>query len=94
MRPKTFTPQQDPPEGSRDVIERELARNAAKQNAGPTKSAPSPGTTERPGDQAPPGAPGAGENLCPECSGTGKVNGRPCDQCKGTGKIVTGIGGG
>jgi hypothetical protein len=98
MDPKTFTPQQDPPEGSREVIDRELARNAAKQNAGPGPvkggGAPSPGVTERPGDQAPPGAPGAGENLCPECSGTGKVNGHPCDQCKGTGKVITGIGGG
>jgi hypothetical protein len=95
MDPKTFTPQQDPPEGSRAVIDRELARNAAKLNAGtPKGGAPSPGTTERPGDQAPPGAPGTGENLCPECGGTGKVNGRPCDQCKGTGKVTTGIGGG
>jgi hypothetical protein len=96
MSPNTFTPQQDPPEGSREVIDRELARAAAQQNGSGAVSAgtpPSPGVTERPGDQAPPGQPGAGENLCPACSGTGKVNGHPCDQCKGTGKVITGIGG-
>ena len=26
-----------------------------------------------PGDEAPPGTPGAGENICPTCGGTGKV---------------------
>jgi hypothetical protein len=26
-----------------------------------------------PGDEAPPGTPGAGENICPACGGTGTV---------------------
>jgi RecJ-like exonuclease len=92
MAQETFTPQKDPPEGSREVIDRELARQASgdKQQGG----APAPGASERPGDQAYSGTAGTGENVCPECSGTGKVNGHPCDQCRGTGKVVTGIGGG
>jgi len=96
MAQETFTPQKDPAEGSREVIDRELARQASKQASGDKQQggAPAPGASERPGDQAYPGTAGTGENVCPECSGTGKVNGHPCDQCRGTGKVVTGIGGG
>lgn len=47
-----------------------------------------------PGDQAPPGTPGTGENVCPECNGTGKTDGRACGNCAGTGIIVEGISGG
>jgi hypothetical protein len=48
----------------------------------------------KPGDDAVPGTPGTGENLCPECSGTGKIDSGACPECKGTGKVITGIGGG
>jgi DnaJ-class molecular chaperone len=48
----------------------------------------------KPGDEAPPGTTGTGENLCPACSGTGKLGGESCPECKGTGKVTTGIGGG
>jgi len=34
-------------------------------------------------------APGAGENICPQCNG----NGKRCENCAGTGKIIRGIGG-
>ncbi len=47
-----------------------------------------------PGDVAPPGTPGTGENICPECGGSGKIDGRPCNNCTGTGKIIQGISGG
>lgn len=47
-----------------------------------------------PGDDATPGTPGTGEDICPKCKGTGKLNGADCDNCGGTGKIVEGIGGG
>lgn len=46
-----------------------------------------------PGDQAPPGTEGAGENLCPDCSGKGSVNGKRCETCGGTGKVIEGVGG-
>ncbi len=47
-----------------------------------------------PGDEAQPGAPGTGENTCPACSGSGKVNNAPCQECGGTGIVIEGIGGG
>jgi hypothetical protein len=47
-----------------------------------------------PGDDAPPGTPGTGEDICPECSGTGRLNDKPCPNCGGTGRINEGIGGG
>ena len=46
-----------------------------------------------PGDEAPPGIPGTGEDVCPECNGSGRKNGKRCDNCAGTGKIIRGIGG-
>ena len=46
-----------------------------------------------PGDEAPAGTPGTGENICPQCHGTGKISGQPCANCGGTGRIVAGIGG-
>ena len=46
-----------------------------------------------PGDQAAPGTPGAGEMICPDCSGTGTENGQPCNSCDGTGKVIQGVGG-
>ena len=47
-----------------------------------------------PGDQGEPGSPGTGENVCPECKGSGRLNAGPCPTCGGTGKIVEGIVGG
>lgn len=46
-----------------------------------------------PGDEAPPGTPGTGEDVCPQCNGSGKNAGRLCPNCAGTGRIVRGIGG-
>ena len=46
-----------------------------------------------PGDEAAPGTPGTGENICPECSGSGTLDGHACANCGGTGKIIQAIGG-
>jgi hypothetical protein len=47
-----------------------------------------------PGDEARPGTPGTGEDVCPECNGRGKTaRGEPCPNCEGTGRIVRAIGG-
>ena len=46
-----------------------------------------------PGDEAPAGTPGTGENICPVCNGSGKTRGHACANCGGTGKIIAGIGG-
>jgi len=47
-----------------------------------------------PGDQAAPGTPGAGENVCPDCRGSGKLNAAECQTCGGTGVVIEGISGG
>lgn len=46
-----------------------------------------------PGDEAPPGTPGTGEDICRVCRGTGRVDDRKCENCDGTGRIIEGIGG-
>lgn len=49
----------------------------------------------KPGDEAVPGTPGTGEDICPACRGSGKTqNGGACPNCNGTGKVTEGIGGG
>ena len=47
-----------------------------------------------PGDEAPPGTPGTGDDVCPRCGGTGQLAGGTCPMCQGTGKVTVGIGGG
>jgi hypothetical protein len=47
-----------------------------------------------PGDEAEPGTPGSGEDLCPVCDGSGTKDGAKCEVCGGTGKVIQGIGGG
>jgi hypothetical protein len=48
-----------------------------------------------PGDEVPPGTPDSGENICPQCHGSGRLGGKgeECPNCGGTGKIIQGIGG-
>jgi len=46
-----------------------------------------------PGDEAAPGTPGTGENVCRMCGGKGTVNGKTCPDCQGSGKVIEGIGG-
>jgi hypothetical protein len=48
----------------------------------------------RPGDEAPKDEPSAGENLCPECGGSGELDGKRCENCEGSGRITEAIGGG
>ena len=47
-----------------------------------------------PGDEAPPGTPGTGENLCPHCKGKGEHEGVRCPVCGGSGKVIEGLAGG
>ena len=62
----------------------------------PESGATAPGESNmNPGDEAPPGAPGTGENICPECSGKGQLqSGGKCPNCNGTGVVITRIAGG
>ncbi|WP_254024827.1 hypothetical protein [Mesorhizobium ventifaucium] len=41
-------------------------------------------------DEVPAGIPGAGENFCRRCAGTGVIDGRTCPECGGTGKTPIG----
>ncbi|MBF6620044.1 MAG: hypothetical protein ITG02_07420 [Patulibacter sp.] len=47
-----------------------------------------------PGDEAPPGTPGSGEDVCPRCGGSGRLDDATCDECAGTGRVIRGVGGG
>lgn len=47
-----------------------------------------------PGDEAEAGTPGAGEDVCEACAGSGQLNGQSCPNCGGSGKVMRGIGGG
>ena len=46
-----------------------------------------------PGDEAPVGTASTGENVCPECGGSGRLGASSCPNCQGTGKVIVGIGG-
>lgn len=46
-----------------------------------------------PGDDAPKGTPGTGEDICPKCKGKGRIEGKACENCAGTGRVTEGIGG-
>ncbi|WP_157265871.1 hypothetical protein [Azohydromonas aeria] len=50
-------------------------------------------TPMNPGDQAAPGTPGTGEDVCPKCGGSGQLGASACPDCGGTGKVNVGIGG-
>ena len=47
-----------------------------------------------PGDEAPPGTPGTGEDVCPACGGSGRVDGQDCDTCLGRGRVIKAISAG
>jgi DnaJ-class molecular chaperone len=51
-------------------------------------------TKPNPGDEAPRGTLGTGEDVCPQCNGSGRIDGASCSNCGGRGKIIRGIGGG
>lgn len=51
------------------------------------------GPKRKPGDEAAPGIPGSGEDICPKCGGTGRLDDKPCPNCAGTGIVQEGIGG-
>jgi hypothetical protein len=67
---------------SRDDVER--AREEPKK---------SQSTDLAPGDDAPAGTPGTGEDTCPICTGRGRVKGATCPNCAGKGTVIKGVGG-
>ena len=76
-----------------------LARRAYNRGVAILTSEETMSTTPEPplnpGDEARPGTPGAAEDICDKCSGSGKLaDGKPCPECGGTGRVMRGIGGG
>jgi RecJ-like exonuclease len=64
------------------------------QPGGPGSSPSRQQAPMSPGDDAPAGTPGTGENVCPCCGGSGRMEGdKECAECGGTGKVTVGIGG-
>lgn len=64
-------------------------------SGGGAASGGAPSKPLKPGDEAPAGTPGTGENLCRECGGSGRLEGgAECRACDGTGKVTVGLGGG
>ena len=45
-----------------------------------------------PGDQARPGTKQSGENICPKCGGSGRIEEKACPDCGGTGKVIEIVG--
>jgi len=59
----------------------------------PGSADPVPAGAMNPGDEAPEGTPGSGENICRECGGSGRVGDAACPSCQGSGKVTVGVGG-
>jgi len=51
-------------------------------------------TMMAPGDEAPPGTPGTGEDVCPDCAGSGRGDGGACQTCLGRGRVIKAISAG
>ena len=65
-----------------------------EHRSGVTAVRPEPAAAgSNPGDEASPGSPATGEDICPDCKGSGRIDNRPCETCGGSGRIVRGIGG-
>jgi hypothetical protein len=48
--------------------------------------------TAKPGDETEPGSKQSAENLCPDCAGSGKVDGASCSTCEATGTVTVIVG--
>jgi DnaJ-class molecular chaperone len=70
-----------------------MGNNDIGKGASAPKQSPGAGTGGNPGDEARPGTPGTGEDICPQCQGRGEIARSRCPNCGGTGRIVEGIGG-
>jgi CBS domain-containing protein len=77
---------------SREDIERASGRGRREAIDRPIVGETS-AARQSPGDDAAPGTPGTGEDVCPQCKGTGRIKARLCPNCEGVGKVTKGIGG-
>lgn len=84
---------EEDPGASIDLAMRTPASPRASDEGRSRSDAAGPDVSMAPGDEAPPGTPSTGEDICRTCGGTGQLNGGPCPECEGTGKVIRGIGG-
>jgi hypothetical protein len=70
---------------SRDDVERARDEPRAHKNTQTNDLAP--------GDDAPAGTAGTGEDICPMCKGRGRLDEGTCPNCAGRGKVIKGVGG-
>ena len=75
-------------------------RRSFDANGALTMQSKNPFRQHTPDDDPELGTPGTGEDVCPDCEGTGKQfdkergkrTDKPCERCDGTGIVVQGIG--
>ena len=85
---------EEDPGASFDVPNNKGTEGRSDQPAGQAPRQPSgPQAAMAPGDEAPAGTPSTGENVCPECGGSGRLGASSCPNCQGSGKVIVGIGG-
>lgn len=66
---------------------------ASDAQSAQTGTRPASPATLNPGDEAAPGTPGTGEDVCPECHGKGQIDGASCANCGGSGTVIRAVGG-
>lgn len=74
----------------KDTSGTSAAAGASDPPAGPREG---PCAAMAPGDEAPKGTPGTGENICRDCGGSGRQGSSTCPTCQGSGVVTVGIGG-
>jgi len=85
---------EEDPGASIDMAAKDASPGRSDQPAGGRGDKPTGAAAPmRPGDEAPEGTAGTGEDVCPDCGGSGKRAGGICPTCQGTGKVTVGIGG-
>ncbi|HEX2546607.1 MAG TPA: hypothetical protein VHL79_17120 [Ramlibacter sp.] len=91
---RTSVAGEEDPGASADLGETTGTEGRSDQPAGQRDKQPTAAQTPMaPGDEAPAGTPSTGENVCPQCGGSGKLGASACPNCEGTGKVIVGIGG-
>jgi len=86
---------EEDPGASIDLAAKDAKLPGASDQPAGEQGAQARGTTVpmAPGDEAPAGTPGTGEDVCRTCGGSGKLGATSCPDCAGTGKVTVGIGG-
>lgn len=74
-----------------------ISRECPMTDPDPEPRTPAGGTvpgerTRMPGDEAAPGSPQTGDQICPRCQGSGRIEAHPCPDCGGSGRVVQIVG--